>query len=125
MNKSELKNRKPIWQALSNLYLDVELQTEDFKEIAAVFNESAYTIEEIRKIDLYEVFPLLQLNLLSMAGEWAGFDEDILEEECIKKWKLRKNITYRLVCNLFNSIFYWMRKDYWQKIDTELRKNEA
>ena len=78
MNARELARRQPVWLALSEFYLDTELQPADFARIRAVFAQSGYSEQEIRQIDYEEVGPLLYPNLLSVAGEWAGFDEAAL-----------------------------------------------
>jgi hypothetical protein len=78
MNAAELARRKPVWLALSEFYLDTELQPADFRRIRAIFDQSGYSAQEIRQIDYEEVGPVLYGNLLSMAGEWAGFDEAAL-----------------------------------------------
>ncbi len=41
--------------------------------------ESPYTIEELQTILVEEVYPICKYNLLSIAGEWAGFDPEWLE----------------------------------------------
>jgi hypothetical protein len=46
---------------------------------------SGYKIEELREIYLFEVAPVLFPNLLSIAGEWAGFDEEWLVHEVMKQ----------------------------------------
>jgi len=38
-------------------------------------HDSGYSIDELRHIYLYEVAPAVFGNLLTAAGEWAGFDE--------------------------------------------------
>jgi hypothetical protein len=75
MDAHELARRRPVWLALSEFYLDTELQPADFRRIRAVFDQSGYSELEIRQIDYDEVGPLLHTNLLRVAGEWAGFDE--------------------------------------------------
>jgi len=64
----------PVWEALSDFFLDTELQEADYQRIASVLTCSSYTIAEIEEILRYEVYPALRWNLLAIAGEWAGFD---------------------------------------------------
>lgn len=78
MNALELARRQPVWLALAEFYVDTELQLTDFERIKAVFDQSGYSPQELRQIDYDEVAPLLVPNLLSVAGEWAGFDETAL-----------------------------------------------
>lgn len=114
------EERKRIWLALSELYLDTELSTNDFERLVAVFKKSGFELNEIREIDLFEVFPVLQTNLLSVAGEWVGFDKDWLFRECQKGWEKRQNLIYRLRCRIFNRMYYWMRKEYWQELEKRM-----
>ncbi len=111
-----LEQRRPIWVALSEFYLDTELQDSDFRHIAFTIIDSPYTFEEVKTINKYEVFPILQANLLGVAGEWAGFDESwLVEKICLlieKKSKISKvttEVTYQM--------FKWMCKDYWKKLE--------
>jgi hypothetical protein len=119
-DSEQLETRKKIWIELSEFYLDIELTSEDFDRISKTFLESGIELSEIKRIDLIEVFPLLQLNLLSAAGEWAGFDEEWLIAECTKKYNQRKNIIYILNCKFWNIFFYWMRRDYWNQIEKRM-----
>ena len=114
---NEISNRIAVWTALSEFYLDTELDTEDFIRIYKIFQDSKLTLDEIKKIDMYEVFPLLQGNLLMPAGEWAGFDESWLNKECTKRYSRSRFLIYRLYCKIFNLNFYWMRKRYWIAIE--------
>jgi hypothetical protein len=111
-NNQQFETRKKIWIELSEFYLDTELASEDFDRISNTFLQSGLELSDIKKIDLIEVFPLLQPNLLNVAGAWTGFDEEWLLSECTKRYNQRKNIFYRLKCNFWNIFFYWMRRDY-------------
>ena len=105
-----LKVRKPLWIALSELFLDTELQDYTHTHIAKVMKESGYALDEIEDILMLEVFPVLISNLHSIAGEWAGFNEAWLCETLIaatppnrfRRWLNRRS--------------FWMINDDWQKI---------
>ncbi len=122
-NYKQLEIRKKIWIELSEFYLDTELTDVQFDQISNTFLQSGLAIDETKEIDLMEVFPLLQSNLFSFAGAWAGFDEDWLLEECTKRFYKRKNIFYRLNCKFWNFFFYWMRKDYWKHVEDRMKSN--
>ena len=79
MNANDLDARLPVWTALSDLFLDTELDPRDYRHISGVIVESGYAAGEIERILWLEVFPALADNLRSVAGEWAGFDGDWLE----------------------------------------------
>lgn len=68
-----------MWAALSVLFLDTEVQAGDFRALAATLHLSGYTLTEWRAILRNELAPVLGPNLLSVAGEWAGFDPAWLE----------------------------------------------
>ncbi|MCR6639654.1 MAG: hypothetical protein NVV82_11905 [Sporocytophaga sp.] len=120
IDKQDIEIRKPVWLALSEFYLDTELTNEDFDRIAVIFQNSGLTLNELKEIDLFEVFTLLQQNLLSITGAWTGFDEDWLLVECEKRYRRRKNILHRLNCKFWNIFFYWMRRNYWEQIEKRM-----
>ncbi|RYX80146.1 hypothetical protein EON73_05695 [bacterium] len=84
MEDEEIAQRKPVWVALSEFYLDTELDESDILRIANILKLSGFTIEELKLINYEELAPIVSSNLLSVAGEWAGFDEVWLVSEIIK-----------------------------------------
>ncbi|MFD0798244.1 hypothetical protein ACFQZJ_12300 [Maribacter chungangensis] len=110
------EERKPIWIALSELYLDTELQAHDFRYIARVIMESPYTFDEVKQINTYEVFPVLQYNLLSVAGVWSGFQEEWLVKE-IKEALKRQSKIKKIGISIRWRMGKWMQKTYWQKLE--------
>jgi hypothetical protein len=114
--------REKIWVAISEFYLDVELTDEDLDRISSVFIQSGLELDEIKKIDLFEVFPLLQINLVRIAGIWMGFDQQWLIYECTIRYNRRNNIFHKLNCLFWNFLFYWMRKDYWNQIEKRIKR---
>lgn len=108
--------RKPVWIALSYFYLDVELQEEDFEKIASVFVESPYTLAQIKQINKYEVFPLLQMNLHSVAGDWLPYDEDLLAEAIAKRLSIITKINDLLV-DFFYLILKFYCNNYWKQVE--------
>jgi hypothetical protein len=82
---SDLVNRRPVWLALSALYLDTE-QTPAMRDgDARVLAQSPYTLDDLRTILAEEVHPACAANLASPAGEWAGFDEAWLEQRILAR----------------------------------------
>jgi len=117
MNETlNIEERKPIWIALSEFYLDVELQESDLSHIALMVFESPYSINKVKKINKYEVFPVLQPNLLSVAGAWAGFDEEWLINSITDSLTKRKAIK-TIGIEISYLLFKWMCKEYWEKLD--------
>lgn len=112
-----IKERKPVWIALSDFYLDTELQDYNFQYITQIILESPYTFEEIQIINMYEVFPVLQPNLLQPAGEWAGFNEKWLIE-AITDYLETKNSRDDVMISTNYKKYGWMQEDYWQKLES-------
>ena len=84
---NDLQNRSPVWLALSELYLDSELDTKDFDRIAETLRSSPYSQTELDKIMFDEVFPVLSPNLRIVAGEWIGFDVASLQTAILERHK--------------------------------------
>lgn len=66
-----------VWEALSELFLDTEI---DLEGIAERLKESGFSLADIEHILKTEVAPVLGGNLFSVAGEWAFFDLKPVEE---------------------------------------------
>ena len=115
-NAINIAERKPVWVALSEIYLDTELQDADFTNIALTISKSPYGFEEVRQIDKYEVFPVLYTNLLSVAGEWAGFNEEWLID-AISDSINKRNKANQLVLEASYASFKWMYKEAWEKLE--------
>jgi hypothetical protein len=111
-----IEQRKPIWIALSEFYLDTELQDWDFRHIALTILESPYSLEEVKRINKYEVFPVLQINLLSTAGVWAGFDEEWLVGKITKRLKTKTKLN-DIGVEVSYQMFKWMCKRYWSNLE--------
>lgn len=73
-------NRLKIWQALSSLFLDTEIDEPTYDYIARTVHESGYSPGDVQSILWNEVFPVLEANLRSVAGEWAGWPDEWLLE---------------------------------------------
>ena len=76
----ELADRRPVWSALSELFLDTRLLSSDRDRIATALATSPYTIEQLDGILLWEVYRACWSNVFSLAGEWARFDPNWLEQ---------------------------------------------
>lgn len=116
LTEREIADRKPVWTALSSLYLDTELQERDFEGITKIIQKSPYSLDEVKTIDKYEVFPVLIPNLLSVAGEWAGFNEEWLVDAIIRNLPKRDS-TRRLRIEIQYLLFGRMNKDYYKQLE--------
>ena len=106
----DLENRRPVWAALSQLFLDTELEEEQLSFIAKVIKDSPYSAGETERILFREVYPVCIANLRSVAGEWTDFSEGELEEAIMKRlsggWRLSH----------FLQLGRWMIRDDWNRI---------
>jgi hypothetical protein len=75
----DLERRRPVWEALSDLFLDTELHELHYRYIARVIAESGYSPAEVQSILWEEVFPVVEWNLRDPAGVWEGFRVEWLE----------------------------------------------
>ena len=92
-SSSELDARIPVWIALSGLYLDTDV-TLSHDYIVRTLIASPYSLDELHEMLMYDVHPVLYPNLLSMAGEWGGFEEAWLIERILvvrkqPRWRRR------------------------------------
>lgn len=78
--ENEVRRRRPLWIALSDLWLDQELTEDDLWRVARVAAASGYSDDEVAHIHWHEVAPVVAGNLLAPVGVWSGFDEDWLCE---------------------------------------------
>lgn len=116
-----IKERKPVWIALSDFYLDTELQDSDFQYVAKTILESPYGFEEVKKINIYEVFPVLQSNLLQPAGEWAGFNEKWLIEAIMNHLETRNSFNHLMISINYKK-YGWMQENYWIRLENMYNK---
>jgi hypothetical protein len=87
--ENEIAARRPVWVALAGLFLDTDVRM-SYSSVARTLAESPYAMEELRRILDDEVTPVVQGNLLSVAGEWAAFDDDWLVADMTKRMGIRR-----------------------------------
>jgi hypothetical protein len=66
----ELAQRRPVWDAMSDLFLDTEVRF-SVPSVVRTCATSHYSLEQLDRIFWVEVFPLAIGNLLQVAGEWG------------------------------------------------------
>ncbi|MBZ4191852.1 DUF7079 family protein [Niabella beijingensis] len=115
-SRLNIEERRPVWIALSEFYLDTEPDAADFHRLAVVLLKSPYSFAEIGIINKYEVFPVLQTNLLNPAGEWAGIDPDRLEVQILESLEKRNRVRKMAIESAFKA-FKWMCDDYWEQLE--------
>jgi hypothetical protein len=81
----DLERRRPVWEALSTVFLDTKIHDTLRAEIAETLRSSGYSDAELEQILWGELCPVLHVNLLGPAGEWAGFDMEWVEQQILSK----------------------------------------
>ena len=89
LSAAEIERRLPAWCAMSDLFLDIELQPEDLRRIADALSGAGYSLPELRLILKREVIPAFGSNLLSVAGEWAGWGEAEVRDLMMRRLRRR------------------------------------
>ena len=79
LSEDEIERRLPVWMALSDLFLDTELDKAWYGAIAKRIAASRFTHDEVTAALWDDVFPALADNLRVPAGEWGCFDRDWLK----------------------------------------------
>lgn len=122
--EDEIKFRKPVWIALSNLFLDTDVSL-NYKYIVRACSESKYSIDELKGILENEVAPVVSINLWSVAGEWSGFDEKWLVRSICQNTK-KVSIIPDVLKNKFKNIGSKSYiKEHWNNILPKINKARA
>jgi hypothetical protein len=113
----QIERRKPLWIALSKLWLDTELKPEDLENIARIMADSGLTIKELREVYLVEVAPVVSPNLCTVAGEWAGFDEEWLCSQIVRNLRDRPRRTrFWSWFPLSRRTMIYATEQYWKRL---------
>jgi hypothetical protein len=106
LTEVEIARRSPVWRALSELFLDTELQPDDHQRIAELIRQAGYNVSEAEAILRNEVAPVFFPNMLSMAGEWVPWSEDFVRELILKRMQQhwRGGIFARAMVRLHQSV---------------------
>lgn len=81
---ADLAARRPVWLALSALYLDTDVR-EHYAEAARACAASPYSLAELQAILLDEVNPVLHTNTWQPAGVWQAFCPEWLCAEILRR----------------------------------------
>ncbi|AXX92735.1 hypothetical protein CPU12_02590 [Malaciobacter molluscorum LMG 25693] len=73
-NDDQLK----MWRALSDLFLDTEIEDYIYKYVARTVSECGLSLAEAEEILWYEVYPVLEGNLRIITGVWEGWSDSWL-----------------------------------------------
>ena len=67
-----------LWEAFSEFFLDTEISEYQFRNAAQAITQSGISLAEDEVVLWNEVFPVLHVNLQSVAGVWAGWPREWL-----------------------------------------------
>ncbi|MES2832463.1 MAG: hypothetical protein V4695_10770 [Pseudomonadota bacterium] len=81
---------------MTDFFLDNELTDLTISPVAKICAASPYSIDELNRKMLTEVWPAFLPNLMSYAGEWAGWKEEFIKEQILKCYKPRFYIFWRI-----------------------------
>ncbi|GAA4006368.1 hypothetical protein GCM10022631_17240 [Deinococcus rubellus] len=100
LTPAELAVHRPVWDALGELFLDTDTRP-SLPLIARTLVESGLDEVALDEIWREEITPALHFNLTLVAGEWAYFDLDWLEDRIMR----RRAIRHRLERWSFSKLF--------------------
>ena len=118
--ETDLPNRTPVWQALSELFLDTWFDSADRDRIAAVLAASPYTMQELDEILLWEVYPVCWSNMYAIAGEWEDFDPEWLQARILRGPSLIRKIWTATMGRLSVYCFF-----DWKRIKVRIQARRA
>jgi len=111
-----------IWLTLADSYLDQTMSDLDWKQLVEQVDKLEVSPTKLIVIDLLEVYPVLGVNLKVVAGEWTGFEEKTLVQECQKRhekpWNRGAKITFWWRFHLLRN-----RQAFWKEFALRTRHN--
>ncbi|TSA82421.1 hypothetical protein FNU79_13680 [Deinococcus detaillensis] len=88
---AQLAVRRRVWDALGELFLDTDTRP-SLPLIAHRLAESGLDEDALGEIWHEEVTPALLFNLTLVAGEWAYFESDFLEQRIVRRRAVRHRL---------------------------------
>src|SRR5476649_481160 len=85
----DMDQRTPVWIAMTDFFLDTALTEVTISNISEICAASPYSTRELERIMFTEVWPAFLPNLVSVAGEWAGWKEGFIKERILSCYKPR------------------------------------
>lgn len=113
LTSAEISDRLPVWEAISELWLDTELGEGDLRFIAERLARSKYGLSELEDIYLLEVAPVVHGNLRQPAGTWTGFDREWLRQAVLSHLAKRD---HRAVSRLRRAYMTQLVADQWRDV---------
>jgi len=82
LTAEEVDRALPLLTALADLYLDTDVMPA-VPHIARIIVERGYTVQQAEAMLRWDVRPAFYTNLLSVAGEWAGWSPEFVRERVL------------------------------------------
>ncbi len=123
-NFTNLSERKKIWIAFSDLFLDTDVSL-CYENISDICAKSEYSLAELNNILENEVAPVCSTNLHSVASEWIAFDEAWLINTIAEKLLKNPSIIGRFFKPLKN---LWLKKyinQHWTVLEAQILKKRC
>ena len=120
----ELQRRRPVWEAMSDFFLDTELDDAALRAIADTLQESGYSTAELEDILETELGPLLYENRAhpGTSNVWSGFDGAWIERQLLAgkhRWYYKwHGIVSRWFCD---SVVRQIKRDEWARVLQRMR----
>ena len=114
-----------VWKSMADHFLDTE-NREGIPHTALLCVRAGLTVEEAHAVWLREVSPVVGANLLSVAGEWAGWDEEWLVTK-VRARALRRRAQRRgkPLSKLLSRFRLDLNRGVWRSIERCMRLLEA
>ena len=117
LDADELERRKPVWTAMSTLWLDTEISDIEIARIADTLIASGYPRAQLDDILLYEIAPVVGSNLLAPAGVWEGFDTAWLHQQARRRADHRSPwLRFWMWTPIGRALLTYAMKSEWQAV---------
>ncbi len=114
---AEIKLRRPVWLALSELCCPKRLKEQEVDYILDILLESGYSINELDAIYRYEVAPAIYSTACSDKSRGdREVEEYNLCQQAYSRANKRSSSLYRLSCQLRAPLLYYSSLYYWQRM---------
>lgn len=123
LDAEEIERRSPVWRALSDLFLDTELDRRDLRAIAETIKTACFSVEEAEEILYQEVAPVFFGNLMTTAGEWQPWDEEQVREMVCGRLQKKRHLFSWLEDFLCRRVVKLIRLD-WLQVRRYLEQQE-
>ena len=122
-NQIDLPSRQQAWVALSVLFVDTELSDATLKDVARRLNALHLDPALAEEILFEDVAPVFGKNMLSVAGNWTGWNEkDVIQ--LVSEWITKRDASGLNGALLRSAMLARLRKIFtmrfigaeWQKV---------